>query len=77
MKNGEDELFNLLENTPVHDQNGVSLKAIYEHTDLFWSYSFNEIIKYFKDLIHFQLVKGRLIKSGNLEENWEFLGILY
>lgn len=77
MKNGEDELFNLLENTPIHAQNGVSLKVIYEHTDLFWNYSFSEIIKYFKELVHLKQVKGKRIKSGNFEENWEFFGILH
>lgn len=43
IKNGEDELFNLLESIPVHAQNGVSLKIFYEHTNLFWSYFFSEL----------------------------------
>ncbi|MCP9334290.1 hypothetical protein [Lentilactobacillus hilgardii] len=76
MDNCQDELFNLLENTPVSGIHYVSLKTIYDHTDLAWKYSFSEIRNAFDELVRLRRVKGQPTKSEIGQDNWAFLGIL-
>lgn len=71
-----DQLFNMLANTPLPKNCRMSLKALYQRTDLFWDYQFSEIAQAFEQLVKSHNVKGKRVKLNSKQEDWEFLGIL-